>query len=898
VDTDTAGGTIYFLVSTGAPAAIEPSACVNFGQSITGFGTGTVNLGTWTENLFPSTTGYNRPYYLHVVHDPLDDGNLTTKVTSAFLATLNDNEMTAPASTERFFPAGETSISSTDPLITDWLDSGGNVTSDDRANLPAQLTAGQYTVTFSNPLSTSPNQQRTLTISAARGGKSGAVKTVSKVVTDGSGLTDNSEFWGVYKYGDYLFCAKGNSATGTDHGGIRVFDVSDVANGNAPLVFSDQTKSEDGLSDLLGNYFLRTVQVKGTPGQPGAEAYVIYRSSPYTAAGQQSMIYAYDVSDPLPANWALRSPWATSSDHNGGAGAPAYSVEMLSDMTYDGTHLYCSVQKSGLKKYDPADLSTPVAVNQNYTARQHETQGGTVDSDPSGYMYVAAYQNGVRIVPKSTLSDGRYSTITPLRDDQNTALRPWDAVLSKDENWLFLSIQSSDPTGTPSTSGLQVVDVHDPAKPQIVTTHILPVADQDIFNGRHDQACVRIQRFTYNTRDYVALGNLKKGLVFYDVTDPTRPNYLGTHTMSLQQAGSQPDGIGHSAVWEDGGVTYIAYGDYGSLTNEAGTKQLYIDELTLEGNMAFVIGVSDYLNAGTNTALNASNGTKTAGQDASHWHTASAGDYIDQVTIRIDAPGLRVTRFALYTVSGGVPDQFVNSWEVSSNSGETRDSYSTYPLGEQYALQDGVTYTIAAVRDDAASGGTNTGIISADPDVAFSGQNGTADGTAADGVFQNPYGGSPAAVDVIAMAFLGDSSGGGNGLKPPLAANSSIKLGTEQDKKEATIASGAPGTGADEVAIWAAASVDISRRQSVVGTFRSLHRYAQNNLGSLPATGPTILHVDVGGGNGQIEVDGTPTASQCRLEIGADIITNQESGRLAETFKQLEQVWLEASTGN
>lgn len=701
VDTDTGSGTIYYLVTTGATNAIEASAVVNFGQSISGFGAGTVNLGTWTAGLFPASSNpdnlYNRPYKLHVVQD---DGGLSNKVVSTFLATLNDNEMFPPASTTRYIPYTGTSIAKADSLIQDWLRSGGNVDSDDSASLPDDLVEGDYVVTFTNPLSTTPNQPRTLRIRRTLPAVQTAFQFSNRSIIDGAGLTDNSEFWGHYKFGDYLFCAKGAASIPSDHGGLRVFDVSDPD--NAVLVYNDLPQNSTGTGFIGNNRFVRTVQVQGTPGTVGAEAYVIYRSSPYTATDQDSMLYVYDISDANPANWTVRSPWAISHEYVGGPGSPAESVPLQSDFVFDGSFLYNFRQKSGVAKYDPADVSSPVAVNQNYTPRQFENQGGTADSDPSGYVYIAAYQNGLRIVPKSTLVDGRFSILLVLRDN-GTALRPWDAILSADGNWLFLSFQSSDPVGTPSTSGLQVVDVHDPEKPQTVAFFVLPEADQDIFNGRHDQACVRINRFSLSNREYVVLANLKKGHAIFDVTDPTRPIYNGVYQGSLQQAGAQIDGVGHAEIWDQNGQTFIAYGDYGSLINQAGTKQLYIDQLTRVNDMAFVIGNDAAATGGGGTFVNQAN---SRGPNASYDYTAVTGDYVYSVRAAVAAqPASRTLSLGIYRKDTG--DLFHSEAIVADPGGYPFTGLVTIPLAANVNLLDGVEFTFRITH---VSGGTNWGL--------------------------------------------------------------------------------------------------------------------------------------------------------------------------------------------
>lgn len=134
--------------------------------------------------------------------------------------------------------------------------------------------------------------------------------------------------------------------------------------------------------------------------------------------------------------------------------------------------------------------------------------------------------------------------------------------------------------------------------------------------------------------------------------------------------------------------------------------------------------------------------------------------------------------------------------------------------------------------------------------------------------------------------------------KPPLAVNTSFKIDTEADKIDIVEVIGNPTTGATDVSIWLADAVIVALRQTNVGTMKVLKRYALNHLNELPATGPTILHAIAGGTETDVGVDGVPTSDQIRLEIGADIITGQNSGKLTESTDQLIDAFLEASTGN
>lgn len=130
-----------------------------------------------------------------------------------------------------------------------------------------------------------------------------------------------------------------------------------------------------------------------------------------------------------------------------------------------------------------------------------------------------------------------------------------------------------------------------------------------------------------------------------------------------------------------------------------------------------------------------------------------------------------------------------------------------------------------------------------------------------------------------------------------IANNTRIKLGVSKPKKDAVVA--APGTAAaaGEIAVWAAADVDEAKTQSIVGDFWKLFRYAKSNMPAIEASvaTPVIVHMPAGGGDPSIEIDGTPTAGEVRLEIGQDTATGSKSHFLDRTFKRLIERWLEES---
>ena len=130
-----------------------------------------------------------------------------------------------------------------------------------------------------------------------------------------------------------------------------------------------------------------------------------------------------------------------------------------------------------------------------------------------------------------------------------------------------------------------------------------------------------------------------------------------------------------------------------------------------------------------------------------------------------------------------------------------------------------------------------------------------------------------------------------------IAANTRIKLGVSKPKKDAVVA--APGTAAaaSEVAIWAGSLIDPNQTQSIIGGFYQLFNYAKSNMPAIEASvaTPVIVHMVLGAGDSDIEIDGTPTATEIRLEIGQDTATGSKSHFLHRTFIRLLERWLEES---
>jgi len=130
-----------------------------------------------------------------------------------------------------------------------------------------------------------------------------------------------------------------------------------------------------------------------------------------------------------------------------------------------------------------------------------------------------------------------------------------------------------------------------------------------------------------------------------------------------------------------------------------------------------------------------------------------------------------------------------------------------------------------------------------------------------------------------------------------LLANTRIKLGASSPKKDAVVAQPGTAAGANEVAIWAAADCPENLTQTLVGGFQELFDHAKSNMPAIAASvaTPTVVHMPYNGSISDIEIDGTPTAGEIRLEIGQTIGSGQRSHFLNRTFKRLIERLLEES---
>ena len=130
-----------------------------------------------------------------------------------------------------------------------------------------------------------------------------------------------------------------------------------------------------------------------------------------------------------------------------------------------------------------------------------------------------------------------------------------------------------------------------------------------------------------------------------------------------------------------------------------------------------------------------------------------------------------------------------------------------------------------------------------------------------------------------------------------IANNTRIKLGVSKPKKDAVVAAPGIAAGTTEIGIFAGTSVDEDRTQPIIGDFWKLFRFAKSNMPLIEASAatPVTVHMPVGRGDPQIEIDGTPGITEVGLEIGQGTATGSRSHFLDRTFKRLLERWLEES---
>lgn len=132
-----------------------------------------------------------------------------------------------------------------------------------------------------------------------------------------------------------------------------------------------------------------------------------------------------------------------------------------------------------------------------------------------------------------------------------------------------------------------------------------------------------------------------------------------------------------------------------------------------------------------------------------------------------------------------------------------------------------------------------------------------------------------------------------------IAANTSFKVDKNGVKADVIEFVGNPTTGDDDISIWFAADVPITTRQSNIGNVLSIRRFIKSQWDDITAIGTAmIFHMDFNGTYEDVEVNGTPTADQIRVEVGDNVYTKQNSGQFIEGVNTLIDAYLEASTGN
>lgn len=427
-----------------------------------------------------------------------------------------------------------------------------------------------------------------------------AIAIDSQSIGFGSTSADRSTYFGFDQSGIYVAGAHGNpglEGVSGAIGGAIMFNVSDPQN---PIKIFEHKMVLDSMAE--DNFATcRIALIIGTPYVDGKLLCIWRRGDEEDSPGglSGSMIFLFDIADSDDSNWGIDSgAWAvnhhfinTQVDNNN-AGI-SNKIPMFSDAYVDGSTVIVFSQVSGVFRFNINNLGAgPLDSNNDQSSHQYETQGGCVltQGPSSGLTVVGNYRFGLRVL-SATLNDlpADAGIISPV-NLEGVNIRVWDCVPSSDELFVFGAATSKGTAGQTNASGFQVYSFENPAAPFLVSTHLLPEADRDLWNGARDPACLRISQID----GFVFVSNMGKGYAIWDCRDPLSPIYMGTFFESLQA--STFDTVSGSAVWRVGDDYFIAYGD-GYQPSNTGSKQFYIDRV--EGLKMTIDHIGNFKPTGT-----------------------------------------------------------------------------------------------------------------------------------------------------------------------------------------------------------------------------------------------------------------------------------------------------------
>lgn len=507
---------------------------------------------------------------------------------------------------------------------------------------------------------------------------------------------------------EYIFGARGTE-------GVFIADISDKS---APIQILAAKTQDTGGGDSSDT--CRAFIPFGVPGTVGAKAFSITRSGAYDAPNARARIMEWDISDADPANWGASSPLVIFEDTS----ASPSSVMLYSDMETDGVSLFVAGQRHGFAKFNPADVSVGPVTNLTGDSENQGLDVGTVN------VFFCNYVFGLRVLLKSTLADvGSVS----IQSSDGFKIRPWDAVLSDDENFLFCSFNTS---GGSNQAGVIVYDVSNPASIPDGTIYNIPVGQRPIWNGAGDEPCLRLSKsdhFLYVSTEQNCAG-------IWDISDPNALVFLNNQ-------GNLDGGDTTAAVlvWQEGANYYAVYGD-GYQPDNTGTNQFYIDQVFPRGIMAFTIGNPGSVSVTTRT-ISDTQGLST--DLTTGTYTAVTGDIVTEYQIRVqDSAGARDFDVALYDVSGSLPVNLIaGSIETISNPNTTGSVFRDLSIsGLSIPLTGGVEYMVCVSLT-----------LGASADITHDGGTGASrDNTVVAGAFNATWTNSQTAQD-LSIAAIGES---------------------------------------------------------------------------------------------------------------------------------------------
>lgn len=373
----------------------------------------------------------------------------------------------------------------------------------------------------------------------------------------------NSAIWTYIVNGNYMYVA-------IDTGGILVLDITDPAHPSEVTVVRNRTSANAQSSISMMQFVII-----------GTTLLACSRTVNWSINNATGMLAAYDISSPaLPV-------WVSTYQPPDMSPKPVVTGSGYGNNWYQGIVQIGSTNEVALASQFAGltivDVSNPAAmtVTSTYTNTEldlvfnkpgdiyWETSKityGTFNS--KNWVFLANHGNGVMAVDVTNTS----APTNPIRFDaplyNGTQLRARDVEISG--NYLF-SCNNTQNSNTSPERGLLAIDITNPEIVDVTDWVHTKIADADVdtWIEAGDKPILGIEI----NGNYAYLANGQRGTAVFDISTPSRPQYLGLFGTSMDAATN----LYRSFVFTKNNRTWCYYGD--GKEGAAQKFNIYVDEV-------------------------------------------------------------------------------------------------------------------------------------------------------------------------------------------------------------------------------------------------------------------------------------------------------------------------------